>query len=828
MKSKVIEKTIDFGGKKLTLQTGKLAGQADGAVLATMGETVVLATVVSSPLKVDLGYFPLTVDYMEKLYAGGRIKGSRWVKRDGRPSDAEILTSRLIDRSIRPLFPKEFMKEVQVIATVLSVDLENAPECLAAIAVSAALQMSTIPWMGPVAPVWVGLKDDKNIINPLASEAKNSDLELIVTSTKSAVVMIEAGAKEVSEEKILDGINFAFKEGQALIKFIDEFAKEVGKEKQVVESKKTDKGIEKKVKDLVGDKFGPIVSEMATKEFGGGAFDDLKKAVIDSFDTPIEKSAAAEVFEYLFKKEVRGMLLSGKRPDGRKKDEIRPLSAEVGILPRTHGSGLFSRGQTQALTITTLGTSSLGQLLETAEGEEEKNYLHYYTMAPFSTGETGRVGSPNRREIGHGALAERALLPVIPSKSEFPYTIQVVSEVMSSNGSTSMASTCGSTLSLMDAGVPIKAPVSGIAMGLIVEDEKNYAVLTDIIGLEDFNGDMDFKVAGTSKGITALQLDVKTLSLTPKILEEALTQSKGARAKVLEVIVKAIATPRKQVSSRAPKIKIVKIPVEKIGEVVGSGGKMIKKIIAETGAQVEVEDDGSVFISASDEGAMQKAVEWVEGIIKEVQPGEVYEGEVKRLMPFGAFVEILPGKEGMVHVSDMGQEGFVEDAGDVVKIGQKVKVRVKSAEFGRIDLSMNMDKSKDKPREDRGGSRGGFGGGRPSGGFSRGGGSSFGGGRSGGSSFGGDRGPRRSFGGDRGPRRSFGGDRGGSSFGGDRGGSSFGGGRSGGFGGSRGPRREGGFNRGGPKRGFQDRGEGGPTFPATRFGSDTSKKDFER
>lgn len=814
MKSKIVEKTIDFGGKKLTLQTGKLAGQADGAVLATMGETVVLATVVSSPLKVDLGYFPLTVDYMEKLYAGGRIKGSRWVKRDGRPSDAEILTSRLIDRSIRPLFPKEFMKEVQVIATVLSVDLENSPECLASIAVSASLHMSTIPWAGPVAPVRVGLKGEDYVINPLTSEMKASDMDLIVTSTQKAVLMIEAGANEVSEAKILGGINFAFKEGQTLIKFIDEFAKEVGKAKQVVEASRPDKGIEKKVKDLVGDKFTKIVPEMATKEFGGGAFDDLKSAVVGSFETPSDKQAAAEVFEYLFKKEVRGMLLSGKRPDGRKKDEIRPLSSEVGVLPRTHGSAIFSRGQTQALTITTLGTSSLGQLLETAEGEEEKNYLHYYAMPPFSTGETGRVGSPNRREIGHGALAERALMPVIPSKSEFPYTIQVVSEVMSSNGSTSMASTCGSTLSLMDAGVPIKAPVSGIAMGLIVEDEKNYAVLTDIIGLEDFNGDMDFKIAGTAKGVTAMQLDVKTLSLTPKILEEALEQSKGARAKVLEVIVKAIPNPRKQVSSRAPKIKIVKIPVEKIGEVVGSGGKMIKKIIAETGAQVEVEDDGSVFISASDETAMQKAVEWVEGIIKEVQPGEIYEGIVARLMPFGAFVEILPGKEGMVHVSDMGQEGFVEDAGDVVKIGEKVKVRVKSAEFGRIDLSMNMDSAKDKPREDRGGSRGGFGGGRSGGSsFSRDAGSRFarGGGRSGSSSFG-DRGPRRSFGG-------------------DRGGSSFGGGRSGGFGGSRGSRREGGFNRGGQGRGFQDRGEGGPTFPATRFGNgndDSSKKDFDR
>lgn len=743
-KSNIVEKSLDFGGKKLTLQTGKLAGQADGAVLATYGETVVLATVVSATPKMVVDFLPLTVDYQEKLYAGGRIKGSRWVKRDGRPSDEEILTSRVIDRSIRPLFPKEYRNEVQVIVTVLSVDLENDPKMVGAIGVSAALHASTVPWNGPVAPINVGFKDGSYMLSPTVTEMKTSDVDLVVTATKTAVVMIEAGAKEVSEEVILGGIEFAKKESGALIKFIDEFAREVGKEKQVVVKKETDKTITAKVKKMIGNKFDEIIPEMATKEMAGGSFSELKKAIIDSFENVSDKEQAAEDFEHFFKDAVRAILLSGKRPDGRSHTEIRPITIEVGVLPRTHGSAVFTRGQTQVLSIATLGTSSLGQLLETAEGETEKNYMHYYTMAPFTTGEVGRVGSPNRREVGHGALAERALIPVIPSSEKFPYTVQVVSEVMSSNGSTSMASTCGSTLALMDAGVPIESPVSGIAMGLIVEDEKKYAVLTDIIGLEDFNGDMDFKVTGTAKGITALQLDVKTLQLTPEILGKALEQSKVARAEILEKIIAAIPASRNAVSKYAPKIKTIKIDPAKIGEVVGSGGKTIKKIVAETHADVKVEDDGTVNIAAVNEDDLQKAVEWVEGLVKDVQAGEIYEGIVKRIQPFGAFVEILPGKEGMVHVSDMGRDEFVSDPNEVVKIGDKVQVRVKEVdEMHRINLSMNMDPSKDKPKGERGGDRGGRGGFSPRGrsGFGRGG------------DRGGFGGPRRSF---SGPRRDFG------------------------------------------------------------------------
>jgi polyribonucleotide nucleotidyltransferase len=483
------------------------------------------------------------------------------------------------------------------------------------------------------------------------------------------------------------------------------------------------------------------------------------------------------------------ILKKGKRPDGRKLDEIRDLSAQVGYIPRVHGSAFFKRGQTHVLSIATLGASKMGQLLETAEGEEEKRYMHHYSMPPYASGETGKFGFPGRREIGHGALAERALVPVIPTKEEFPYAIRVVSEVMSSNGSTSMASVCGSTLSLMDAGVPIKSPVAGIAMGLIIEDEKTFAVLTDIMGIEDFNGDMDFKVAGTKKGITALQLDVKALNLTPAILAKALEQGKSAREKVMEVLVKTIAEPRKTVSQFAPKIKIVMIPVDKIGEFIGPSGKNIKKLAADTGCEFDTDDDGSVSISGIDEEAINKAVAYVEGFSKEAKPGEVYEGEVVRLMSFGAFVNILPGKDGMVHVTDMGQEGFVKDAGDVVKVGQKIQVRVKEVDDqGRINLSMNMDPSKDKPREerprgggyrggDRGGSRGGFGGGR-----------SFGGG---------------------GSRGGFA-PRGRSTFGRPSG-QSFGGGRTS-------------FRR-------DDRGEGGtggPHFPTSRLMGDSPKKDFGR
>ncbi len=720
---KKVEKSIELGGRKLTLQTGVLAEQASGAILARYGDTVVLATVVAAPMKQDLGYFPLTVEYQERLYAGGRIKGSRWVKREGRPSDDEILSARLIDRSIRPLFPKEYKgKDVQVMLMVLSVDSENDPMILSAIAASAAIATSPIPWKGPVGTIKVGLKDGVYSTNPTDSELSSSELDLVVSATDEAVVMIEAGAKEVNEEEVLGGIEYAKKESEKVIELIDSLVKETGQEKEVLAKEEKSLTLEKKVKEAAKDKIIDLIEKTSKKTEGLSEFDDLKRAIIAHFEDEDAASISA-VMEDLFKHEVRSIILSGKRPDGRKHDEVRKLSMEINVLPRTHGSAIFQRGITQVLTVTTLGAPSLEQLIESAIGEESKRYMHHYSMPPYATGETGRVGSPNRREIGHGALAERALEPVIPTEEKFPYTIRVVSEVTSSNGSTSMASVCGSTLSLMDAGVPINSPVSGIAMGLVIEDKK-VAILSDIAGIEDFNGDMDFKVAGTEKGITALQLDVKTLNLTPEILKKALEQAKEGRAFILKTMLETIKEPKAKVSAYAPKIKVVKVPVEKIGEVIGPGGRMIKKIIAESSAEVEVEDDGSVNISATNDEALAKAVSMVEALVKEVVAGEIYEGEVKRIQPFGAFVEILPGKDGMVHVSDMA-EGFVKDPNDIVKIGDKVKVRVREVDsLGRINLSMRMDPATDKPRERResGPSGQGFRGGgfRSRGGFDRG------------------------------------------------------------------------------------------------------------
>ncbi|WKZ25285.1 MAG: polyribonucleotide nucleotidyltransferase [bacterium] len=756
--NKRLVKTFKLGGKEITLTTGVLAEQADSAVLVKMGETVVLATVTSAPLKQELDYFPLSVEYQEKLYAGGRIKGSRWVKRDGRPTDEEILVARLIDRSIRPLFPKTYKKEVQIIISVLSVDGENMPSMVGAIAASAAVHTSNLPWLGPVGVVNLGLKDDKYIVNPTNTELSESILDLVVSSTKDAVLMIETGAKEVSEKQVVDGVKMAFDEAQTINSALEDFAKEVGVTRDTYVEDKPSKELEKEVLKLVKDQIPALVKNMATHEGSSDEFKLLVEAVSEKFEKIEDKKWVTEIIDHLKKDYIREQILKkGIRPDGRKLTEIRKLNSEVSFLPRTHGSGLFTRGQTQVLSIATLGSTQMGQLLETAEGEQEKRYMHHYSMPPFTTGEVGRVGGVGRREIGHGALAEKALMPVLPTEEVFPYAIRVVSEVMSSNGSTSMASVCGSSLALMDAGVPIKAPVSGIAMGLIIEG-KDVAILSDIMGIEDFNGDMDFKVAGTEKGITAIQLDVKTLTLTPSILEKALEQAKTGRAEMLKSVVSAIDKPRAEVSKYAPKITMVKIPVDKIGELIGPGGKAIKKLMADTGTHIDVEDDGSVAISGIEKDGITKAIEYVEGLGKEATSGEIYEGEVVRIMPFGAFVNILPGKDGMVHVSDMA-EGYVADANDVVTIGQKVQVRVKEVdEMGRINLSMRMDPATDKPKEERrsGGDRGNDRGGRP---------------QSGGFRGGGDRGGRPQSGGfSRGPRTGgFNRDRGNVDRGGDRG-----------------------------------------------------------
>ncbi|MBI4029013.1 MAG: polyribonucleotide nucleotidyltransferase [Candidatus Blackburnbacteria bacterium] len=782
---KIITQEIKIGDKVITLEHGRFAEQASSAIVARLGDTMVFASVVSSQNDTNLDYFPLTVDYTMRLYAGGRIKGSRWVKREGRPSDEEILTSRLIDRSIRPLFPKSYKKEVQVITMVLSVDGENDPAVLAMVAVSAALATSSIPWKGPVGSLRVGEKDGTYFANPADSELTFSNMDLVMTANKESIFMIEAGAQQVPEEKILGALDFGFNEARSIIAGIEELAKKVGKKKD--EFAQTE---DKELFDLIYKKYGEQILDFAranaAKE-GGSRDTELIDAVTKEVGEE-KASLVPGVVEKVMKKKIREQILSGTRLDGRKHNQIRPLSAEVGILPRTHGSAVFKRGQTQVMTVATLGSPSMSQLLETAEGEETKHYIHHYNFPPYSTGETGRVGGPGRREIGHGALAERALIPIIPSEEEFPYTIHLVSEVMSSNGSTSMASTCGSTLSLMDAGVPLKAPISGIAMGLVIEGEE-VAILSDIMGIEDGNGDMDFKVTGSKEGVTAIQLDVKTSALTLLILERALKQAREARMQILEVMLAAIDQPRGSISQYAPKVVLVHIPVEKIGEVIGPGGRVIKKIMAETATQLDVEDDGAVTITGVDAEGVQRAREWVEGLVKEVQPGEIYEGEVVRIQPFGAFVQVLPGKDGLVHVSDMA-EGFVQNPEDVVSIGDKVQVRVKEVDnLGRINLSMRMDPSTDKPREERGGDRGGFRGGR-----------------------GRDDSPRSRFG--EASRRSAGPRRGPSVFDDRRGGSARGRGDDRGPRRPAGPRRERSENERGSR---QEGGVGGPHFPASRL-----------
>jgi len=694
----VISKSTEIGGRTLTLEIGRLAEQATGAVLGRYGDTMILATVVSSRPRADLDYFPLSVEYVERLYAGGRIKGSRWVKREGRPSDEAILKARLVDRSIRPLFPKNYKNDVQVIITVLSVDGENDPDVLSIVATSAALAISSIPWNGPIGSLRVGFVPPKNgqegyfLKNPRTAELLYSDMELVISGTKDKILMLEGQGKEVTEETFLRATDFAKEDIKEIIDLINELVSEVGPRKKEVTDKEQNKKLLKEVEKDYAPRIDKLIIQRVGKEEEGEELTLLSSEILEKYKDEFEKKEIEEVLEYLFKKKVREKILKdGKRPDGRGPKDIRPVSGEVGLLPRTHGSAMFKRGQTQVLTVITLGSPSLEQLIESPTGEETKRYIHHYSMPPYSVGETGRYGFPSRREIGHGALAEWALEPLIPSGEEFPYTIRVVSEIMSSNGSTSMASTCGSTLALMDAGVPLKEPVAGIALGLIMEKDerkKDYVILSDIIGIEDFCGDMDFKIAGTKNGITAVQLDVKIDGLSREIIKETLARGREGRLYILKKILDVLPAPRGEVSKYAPKVTLVHVPIEKIGEVIGPGGKVIRQIIAQTGATVDVEDDGTVTISGVDQAMVAKAADWVKGLTREVTPDEVFEGEVKRILPFGAFVEITPGKEGMVHVSQMAPQ-FVADPNTVVKVGQKVKVRVVEVDSqGRINLSM--------------------------------------------------------------------------------------------------------------------------------------------
>ncbi len=724
----IISKSAEIAGKTLTLEVGRFAEQASAAVLAKYGETMVLATVTASSKETTLDYFPLSVEYVERLYAGGRIKGSRWVKREGRPTDDAVLAGRVIDRSIRPLFPKSFKRDVQVIITVLSVDGQNDPDVLGLVATSAAIAISPVPWKGPIGGVRVGYVKETGtekgayLINPTTLEQETSEFDFIVSGTSEKVVMLEGGFCETPEPIVFGAIEEAKKANGEVIALINELVSAVGKEKIVLPEVSEADELKKKIAKDYAKEMETAFAKKAEKEFGGTEIAELAKTIAEAYGTDYSMKDIEGALDALFKKQVRdNVLLHGKRFDGRKIDEVRSIDIDVSILSRTHGSAMFKRGQTQVLTVATLGTPSLEQLIESPMGEESKRYIHHYSMPPYSVGETGRVGTPNRREIGHGALAERALLSVIPSEEEFPYTIRLVSEVMSSNGSTSMASTCGSTLALMDAGVPIKEPVAGISVGLMTDKEK-FVLLTDILGIEDFSGDMDFKVAGTKNGITAIQLDIKIEGLTADIVEQTLERARVARMMILEKIASVIQSPRQAVSQYAPKIKVIKIPTERIGEVIGPGGKVIRNIIATTGATVDVNDDGSVFISGTDADSVQKAVSWVEGLTHDVEVGEEFEGEVKRILPFGAFVEILPGKEGMVHVSQMSTD-FVDDPSKVVAIGQVVKVRVMEIdEQRRINLSMLFGEDAEKKSAERRESRGGgdrHGGGRR-GGFDRG------------------------------------------------------------------------------------------------------------
>ncbi|OGG16990.1 polyribonucleotide nucleotidyltransferase [Candidatus Gottesmanbacteria bacterium RIFCSPHIGHO2_02_FULL_39_11] len=716
---KLVSKSTEIGGRALTLEVGKFAEQATSAVLARYGDTMVLATVVASLAESKLDYFPLSVEYVERLYAGGRIKGSRWVKREGRPTDDAVLKGRLIDRSIRPLFDKSYHHDVQIVVTVLSVDGENDPDVLAIIAASAALSISPLPWDGPVGAVRLGYVAPKNgesgyFVNPGAKEVPFSEMDMVVSATEEKVIMLEAGMNEAEEDIVFKGIQYAKKEAQKIISLISDLTKEVGKKKIKMEKKEKNKELLDLIRNNYKDEIKQSILSRVSKEQEGDELKLLSVTISEKYEDKYESADIEKALETLFAERLRDDAIShGIRADGRKIDEIRTISCEVGLLPRTHGSAVFKRGQTQALTVATLGAPSMEQLIESPEGETAKRYMHHYSFPPYSVGETGRIGTPSRREIGHGALAERALLPVIPTEEEFPYTIRLVSEVMSSNGSTSMASTCGSTLSLMDAGVPIKRPVAGIATGLMTKSDTDYVILSDIIGIEDFSGDMDFKVAGTEKGITAIQLDVKIHGLTDKMIEETLSRAKKARLHILEKMTAVLPQPRPTLSQYAPKVAQITLPQDKIGEVIGPGGKMIRQIIAETGCTVEVDDDGKVTIMGTSPEGIEAATRWINGIIKVVQPEEVYEGIVKRILPFGAFVEILPGKEGMVHVSQMSTE-YVSDPNQVVSLDQQVRVRVIEIDSqGRINLSMlfGEDAAKRPPqaREPRrdGGFRGG-------------------------------------------------------------------------------------------------------------------------
>ncbi len=689
---------LKLGEKNLKVEIRKLAEQANGDVLVSYGDTLILAVcVMSKKDREDLGFFPLTVEYQEKYYAAGKIKGSRYIKREGRPSDEAICNSRLIDRTIRPRFPKDLFREIQVIASVLSWDAQNDPDIIGLIAASLALSISDIPWDGPIGAVRVCRKDGKFILNPTYEEREDNDLDIVfagVLRKKELLInMIEGELGEVEEKVILEAFDFAENYLKKLVAFQKEIREKVGKEKVVLEISPEEDTLEKEIKDFLGDKLEKSFFQK-DKEQRADGLNKLKEELGFFIEEKYPEEEKTKYALDFFDKEIdrllhENILKYNKRPDGRKLDEVRDIHCEVGLLPRTHGSGLFCRGQTKSLSILTLGAPGDQQLFEGMEIEGKKRFMHHYNFPPYSVGEVKPLRGPGRREIGHGMLAEKALLSLIPSFEDFPYTIRIVSEMLSSNGSTSMASISSSSLALMDAGVPMKRPAAGIAIGL-AQDIKtgDYKVLTDIQGPEDHYGDMDFKVAGTKKGITVLQMDVKIEGISKKIMEEALLRAKKARLKILESIEKVLAEPRAQLSPYAPRILTIQIDPKKIREVIGPGGKVINEIIEVTGASIDIEDSGLIFVTSEKEESAEKAVDWIKNITREVKVGEVFQGKVKRILNFGAFVEILPGQEGLVHISKLAP-GRVNKVEDVVEIGDIVSVEVILIdEQGRINLAL--------------------------------------------------------------------------------------------------------------------------------------------
>ena len=681
--------SFELAGRPLTFEMGELAKQANASVLVRYGDTVVLTAAVASKEPKDIDFFPLTIGYEERLYAVGKVPGG-FIKREGRPSEHAILAGRLIDRPIRPLFPDGFRNDVQVINYVMSVDHDNSPEIAAMIGSSLALSISDIPFEGPIAGVVVGRINGEFVLNPTVEQLEQSDIDLTVAGTKDAVNMVEAGAKEVPEEVMLEAIMFGHDAIKEIIRFQEQIVAEIGKEKMELNLYEIDPTINTRVREMAEAdmlKAIQVVEKHARQE----AIDAVNARVIDVFEqeevTEKELKQVKEVLNKIVKEEVRRLITDEKvRPDGRQIDEIRPLSSRVDLLPRTHGSALFTRGQTQALSICTLGALNEHQMLDGLEVEETKRFMHHYNFPPFSVGETGRYGAPGRREVGHGALGERALKQVMPSAKDFPYTVRLVSEVLESNGSTSQASICASTMALMAAGVPIKAPVAGIAMGLVKKGD-NYTVLTDIQGMEDHLGDMDFKVAGTAQGVTALQMDIKIEGLSREILEEALQQAKVGRMQILNHMLSTISSTREDLSAYAPKIKVMTIKVEKIRDVIGPGGKQINEIIDKTGVKIDIEQDGTVYILHHNTENINQAMEMIEDIVREVEIGKIYLGKVVRIEKFGAFVEIFPGQDGLVHISQLAEERVAKTE-DVVNIGDQIYVKVTEVDDrGRVNLS---------------------------------------------------------------------------------------------------------------------------------------------